>query len=307
MSMRISVRLERYLVNALSHSMDVQVMEKLVARIIPGYEIHKRIGFPESISVPKRDAAQQIIQDLKVNGLVCQFAEMLIDVDEHGIMGRRVAVHSLQQIISEIEEMGLRYDEEYGVFIEGNQKAKTRGWGVLRPGVSYDLAFLKLDIVGNSRLVRRYSESTITKTYTWLKKTFQRCVEKRNGRIWSWEGDGGLAAFYLNDKNVNAALAGVEILHELEVYNLFERVLKDPLEIRIAVNTGRLQYSESVDLKNSPPLRHVERMESHYTEPNGLTLSPVVYFDLGTKLEKFFEAYRISNEQFVYRYKLAWE
>ena len=55
------------------------------------------------------------------------------------------------------------------------------------------------------------------------------------------------------------------------------------------------------------PLRHVERIESHYTEPNGLTLSPVVYFDLGTKLEKFFEPYRVSNEQFVYRYKLAWE
>jgi hypothetical protein len=34
-------------------------------------------------------------------------------------------------------------------------------------------------------------------------------VYRRNGRVWRWEGDGGVLAFLFGDKNVQAALAGI--------------------------------------------------------------------------------------------------
>jgi hypothetical protein len=305
--LRIGARLERTIINALSHSMTVHVMERLASRIIPNYDLHERIGFPETVPVPQRDAAQQIVLDMKAEGFVRRFIELLIDVNQNGLMGRKIPIRFLQRIIGEIEEMGFLYNEEYRIFMEAGRGAKTPGWGILRPGQTYDLSFIKVDIVGNTKLVREYPRSTIAKTYNWLKQTVARIVANRNGRLWSWEGDGGLAAFNFNDKNIQSTLAAMELLHELNLYNVFECPLKSPLEIRLAVHTGPCQFLEVTDDIQSATLRQLDLIESRCTEANGLALSPGVYFDLGTKLEKYFEPFRVSNEQFVYRYRLTWE
>jgi len=306
-ALRIGARLERYIVDALSHSMTVHVMERLASRIIPNYNLHERIGFPETVPVPQRDAAEQVVLDMKAEGYVPRFTELLIEVNQNGLMGRRIPIRFLQRIINEIEEMGYLYNQEYRIFMEGGQGARTPGWGILRQGQTYDLSFVKMDIVGNTKLVRKYPRSTIAKTYNWLKQTAGRIAENRNGRLWCWEGDGGLAAFNFNDKNIQATLAGIELLHELSLYNTFECPLKTPLEVRVAVHTGPCQYLEVTDDIQSATLRQLDAIESRYTEPNGLAVSPGVYFDLGTKLEKYFVPFRVSNEQFVYRYRLTWE
>ena len=74
-AMKVSPRLERYLVDALSHSMTVHVMERLASRIIPSYDLHNRIGFPETVPVPQRDAAEQIVLDMKAQGFIRKLTE----------------------------------------------------------------------------------------------------------------------------------------------------------------------------------------------------------------------------------------
>jgi hypothetical protein len=305
--MKLNARLEKYLATALSHSMNVHTMEKFIRRVIPDYDLHQRTGFPESIPVPQQDAARRIVLDIQSEGLTNKLTELLIDVDKNGLMGRNMSIRLLPQIIRELRDMGFLYNQEYGVFIESQNVAKTKGWGILRESINYDFSFLKIDIVGNSNLVRQYSKKTIARTYNWLKSTVMKITEKREGRIWTWEGDGGLAAFYFNTKNIQSTLAGMEILHELTLYNIFERVLKKPLEIRLAVHTGPCQFHQNIKEIQSPTLRHIDLIESNYTEPNSLTISPPVYSDMGAKLEKFFEPVRVSNQQFLYRHRIDWE
>jgi class 3 adenylate cyclase len=305
---KISVRLFNTVVKALSQSMTVAHMETLAQKVIPKYDLHRRSGFPPSIPIPQLDAAEQVTMDMRDTGLFVRFVEVLMTVHENGLMGRPLSIRFLRDVIREVEAMGYSYDAQYGMFVEGDGIAKTRSWGILREGDVYELSFLRLDIVGNSRLVREYPDRVVRKAYTDLRSLCQRIVERRGGRIWHWEGDGGLAAFYYNDKNFQATLAGMDLIYDLVMYNLFECPFESLLTLRIAVHTGPCQYRERSDDVQSETLKRLKTIESKHTLPGTLTISASVYTDLGQKLEQFFtpiDSSRSNNN--LYRYAMRWE
>ncbi len=245
--------------------------------------------------------------DMVSERLLVRLIEVLIDVDKNGYMGRPVTIRFLRQILNELEEVGLYYNEQYRAIVERDQRVKTVGWGVLREGFTYEFSFLSFDIVGSSELVRRYSKKQIMTGYTDVKKLVTRMVGKREGRMWRWEGDGGLAAFYFGNKNMQVTLAAIEVLHELFMYNLFECPLNEPLSIRIAAHTGPCQFFPNVNEIRSDTINRLVEIEAEYAVSDSLTISPSVYTDLGTKLESFFRPVQISSRNNLYRYTLEWE
>jgi class 3 adenylate cyclase len=282
-------------------------MVKLASRVIPNYNLYQRSGFPESIAIPQIDAARQIVGDIERSGLLIRFVEVLIDVHENGEMGRKIPISLLPQLIKEIESMGYGYRIEGGIFIESGAVVKTKGWGVLREGLFYDFSFLRVDIVGNTELVRLYPEKQISRIYNDLQELFSRLVENREGRIWSWEGDGGLAAFYFSNKNIDATICGIEVLLELFLYNLLERPIKKPIAVRAAVHTGQCRFLNNTEQIESETLKRVNLIESQQTEPDSLSISPGVYSDLGGKLANLFQPFEISSQNFLYKCRLGWE
>ncbi len=302
--MRISARLESLVIKSLSQSMTVYLMERLAQRILPNYDLHRRSGFPDNIPLPQITAAKQITSDMKRSNAFLRFVEVLIDVDKNGIMGRRISIRFLSQIINEVEQLNYKYNAEIGMFVEG--KIKTKGWGILQEGRIYEFAFLRLDIVDNSRLVRNYPPDIIEKTYNDIKDIVKTIVEKRDGRIWNWEGDGGIAAFYLANKNLKATLCGVEVIMELFMYNLIGCRLDEKLKVRVAVHTGPSVFSNSIDTIQNDTLRRLEIIESEYTPPNSVTVSPGVFSDLGGKLERFFKQVEVSTGNYLYNFRLQW-
>jgi hypothetical protein len=307
MKIKRNVRIEKLIKDALSQSMTVHLMERLVRRIIPNYDLHERSGFPENIPIPLVDAAQQVYMDMVAENALIRFIEMLIDVNSTGYMGRPVTVRLLPQILNELEELGLYYDERYGAIVEGEERVKTSSWGVLREGYTYEFSFMRFDIAGNSSLVRRYSKKDVGKAYSDMKRIATMMVEKREGRIWRWEGDGALAAFYFGNKNLQVVLTGIEILLELFMYNLFECPFREPLNVRISAHTGPAAFSSKIEDIQSATLNRLLEIDQQYSKPDSLTISPSVYTDLGTKLERFFQALQVSSRNYLYQYQLRWE
>jgi len=299
--------LERMIIDSLARSMHVHQMVKLAVRVISDYDLYQRSGFPESIAIPQIDAARQIVRDIEQSGLITRFVEVLIDVHENGEMGRKIPISFLPQIIKEIESMGYAYRIQDGIFIESGDGVKTKGWGVLREGSFYDFSFLRVDIVGNTELVRMYPEKEISRLYSDLQELFGRLVENREGRVWSWEGDGGLAAFYFSNKNIDATICGIEVLLELFLYNLLDRPIKKSLALRAAVHTGQCRFLNNTEQIESETLKRVNLIESQQTEADNLTISPGVYSDLGGKLASFFRPFEISSQNFLYNYRLRWK
>ncbi len=305
--MKVSAKLKNYLVQAMAQSMTVELMQKLAVRVLPAYNLRNQSGVPPSIPVPQRDAALQVVSDMVRQGRLLSFVEVLIDVDRNGIMGRAVPIRQLPRIIAEIEAIGFVFKEEYGLFMEGIPALRTRSWGVLREGQIYEFSFLRMDIAGSTRLVRKYPKAEVLEAYGNLRSQFIGIVERREGRVWHWEGDGGTAAFFFGVKNVQAALAGMEMLLELFIYNLFHRPLSGDLHLRLAVHTGSCPYLNDFEQIRSDTLRRLEQIESQFTSTDSLTISPGVYSDMGTKLESFFQPVQISRRHFLYKYQLGWE
>ncbi|MBN1410086.1 MAG: hypothetical protein JW969_04525 [Spirochaetales bacterium] len=304
--MKVSGKLQRLVIESLSQSMPVQTMVRLARLIFKDYDIYVQTGIPENIPIQKIDAARQIVNDVMARDLMLKLLEILVKVSREGIMGRRLTIRLLPQIFKEVEALGVIYKEEYETFVENDSVVMTKGWGLLHDGDIYDFSFLRIDIVGNTQLVREYTRDEIVKTYSRVKKLFQVIIEKRNGRLWEWEGDGGFAAFYFSDKNQDSVLCGIEFSRELFLYNILNNALKNPIQVRMAIHTGPCQfYQNTKEIKNDTLLR-LEKLESEYSEPDTIFISPGVYSDLGGKLEKLFDAVETARGNTVYRYALKW-
>ncbi|MBN2443343.1 MAG: adenylate/guanylate cyclase domain-containing protein [Spirochaetales bacterium] len=306
--MQMSRSLQQLLIKALSQSMGVPTMVKIARKLFRNYNIYERAGWPENIPLQSFHAAEQILSDvMKDEGLLVQFVTILIDVYQNGLMGTKINIKYLPQILTELEAIGLKYDPELETFVESKRDNMSKGWRILEEGKMYEFCLLRIDIVENSRLVREHSREIISETYTDLRNIVKLFIEKRNGRIWGWEGDGGIAAFYFKDKNVNAALSAMEILLDIFFYNMFKSKLNESLKVRIAIHTGQCQFSRDIKGMQNDTLRVLEALEINHTLPNTITLSPSVYHDLGRKLETFFLPIEIKRGHYIYRYQLIWE
>ena len=299
--------LQNLIVRALSHSLSVDLIVRIARRVVPDYDIYERSGFPKNIPIPKLDAAEQVFLDMSRNGLLLKLVEQLIDVHYNGDMGRRIPIQFLDRIIAEVEEQGYRYNATERAFVETARREKTMGWGTLQAGNTYEFALLRVDIVGNTKLLRTHEPEVVRATFDRVRLIVRACAERRNGRVWNWEGDGGLSAFYYEDKNIQATLCGMEILHELFLYNLLHSKLPEPLAVRLGVHAGPCTLLEDGKDSSSETVRRVELLESRYAKPGWLAVSQGVYTDLGGKLSRFFAPVAGPDGGSIYKYALQWE
>ena len=202
----------------LSLGMDLSL--RMARTFIEDYNVNQRMGFPPSVPVPVQDAVNRIVLDLNDAGLFIELVEWLIRTDRHGYYGKQYNIVGMDEIIKGMEDEGYLLDPESELFYEDPRKQRTPNWGRLKNGSEYPITLLRLDIVSNSRIVRRNRAQDVQEAYNHIRDLFLRVVEKRRGRIWLWEGDGGLAAFQYGHPTMSATLCGMEVLNELLVYNL---------------------------------------------------------------------------------------
>jgi len=305
--MRVSGWLLHLATRALAESMDVRSMIHLARRFIRNYDLYERMGFSRNISIPNKDAASQIVRDMKESELMFDFVAMLIKVRETSLGGRKYRVPYLGEMLGEIRKTGVIYDKDTNMFSEDPRVMQTMNWGVLREFEEYIFTFLRIDIVGNSTLVRQNPEDAIQKTYSDLRTIVQTSIIKRNGRIWNWEGDGGLVAFYFSNKNVHAVISAMEILHELYIYNLVYSVLNNPLRVRIAVHSGLCQFRHNFEDIKSDTIKKIMHLESKCTKPDTVSVSSAVYQMLNQTMVEQLRQVNNGTELPYYCYELRWE
>jgi class 3 adenylate cyclase len=306
--MRYPNKLIDLCINALSQSMDTRVMTALARTIISGYNLHEQTGLPASYAVPNREAASQIVRDMINNETFLDFILLLIKIGDNGYRGRSYRIPYLRDIINEVISLGFLYDPENDMFMENSAERKTRNWGTLRKGVEYTITFLRVDIVGNSELVRRYTERQIAQAYGAVREIVKSAVERRDGRIWNWDGDGGLAAFFRGHKHQHAVLAGMEILHELFLYDYTRNPLDEPLKVRIAAHSGPFEYSaDATVLENNETVARVREIEEYLCEPASMTVSEVVKMMLDSPVLGRLREFRDDSHKCYYAYSLTME
>jgi class 3 adenylate cyclase len=284
-------------------------MEDLGRRLLDRYyDLHERTGFQSSIPIPKLDAARQVVNDIRAAGRFLDLVNLLVQMQEQGLAGRTYVIPHLRELVRGVHELGFDYDQDSRMFVEDPRVRKTSNWGVLLEGEPYVFTFLRIDVVGNSVLVRRFPRQRVEQAYADLAAIVQRCVERRNGRVWSWEGDGGLAAFFFSNKNTLATLAAVSIIHELFLYNHLTPRLDVPLDVRVAVHNGVAEYTGNVErIRKSETIKRTIQIEGKYTKPGSVTVSHAVYTTLEPRVANQLAPVPGAEAAGFYNYQLRWE
>ena len=306
--MQITRNLAILCARALKESMDMRDMCHLAKRLMPDYDLYKQSGFPESFAIPSIDAAKQIVSDIVDSNLFFQLIQNLIHMNQEGFMGRKIPISYLNDILKYIYSSGYIFDSKNQIFVENPRIQKTRNWGALQEGESYALAFLAIDIIGNTKIVQKYSKEIVETTYTELNFIVQNAIDKRNGRFWMWEGDGGVISFFFGNKNLDATLAAVEIMNNVFLYNRTICKLTEPLRIRISVHSGVCEYTERNDyLKKLEVMKIIAEMEKTHSTAHSICISYPVRMMLDGFIADQFVPLGSSNTSKYYRYELEWE
>ncbi len=306
--MHIPAALYNLTEKALMESLDMKVLKVVADMLFPNYDFNKKTGFSHNLAIPRQIAAKQLINDIKKSGMFVRLVQILVEMHTTGYMGKKYPVKNLRDIIIRLRDMGIIYDTEKRIFIDDQSVRKTKNWGALNEGEQYLFAFLRLDIAGNTMLLREYPDDVIQATYTDFRKIVEDAVDRRNGRIWSWEGDGGLAAFFFANKNLAATFTGMEIVNRLFLYNRTECRLKKPLGVRIAAHSGLMEYTETEEnLKRSDVIKAIMDIEANHTEPNTMTISDMVISVFSTNLLEQFKPLTMAGNKTYYKYCLEWE
>jgi len=221
------------------------MMIRFAELVNPHYSIYQRSGFKEGMPITYQDAAERIVADMIQDEYYVDFVEMLVKIEREGYMGHRYELRGLNNVISGLLDEGFNFDKVSGQFFENQQEHISPSWGRLVEGDERRMAVLRMDIAGNSILVRNNPRSKIEEAYNDIRNIVNRTVTNRLGRLWSWEGDGALAAFLLGPMEKMTIYTGMEILHELFVYNRLYNPLNSPINLRLGAQIGQVRYSNS--------------------------------------------------------------
>jgi hypoxanthine phosphoribosyltransferase len=115
-------------------------------------------------------------------------------------------------------------------------------------------------------------------------------VELQNGRVWSWQGDGGLCAFLDDDeKKVDHAVqCGIDIVQGLSQFNRKSK-LEGDIRVRVAVDLGQATWRENTGLFHSNAINFVSHLESR-TTPDSIAISGVVRQNCSNELQRLFRS-----------------
>ena len=305
--MRVKARVRTLAARVLSESMDVKTMVHLARGLLGSYDLNDRTGFPQSIPIPSRTAAQQIVEDTVEAGLFLDFVALLLEIERLGMAGRKYRFPRLGAIMSEIMETGYRYDVEIRSFVEDTSIRTTRNWGVLREGETYVMAFVGIDVVGNSRLVKQYGNTVMRGVYADVRRMAATAAEKRNGRLWGWEGDGGVLAFTFEEHNQRATLAGIELLNEVFLYNLTGCTVDGGVHVRLTVHNGPCEYHDNGSELKVDTLKRLWDVDDRFGRPDTLILTDAVFPSLDRQVTSVLVPVPISRDQNCYAYSVRFE
>jgi len=264
----------------------------------PDYNIYERSGFPKGYPIGSQDTADRIVLDLIQDGCYVDFVEILIRVDTKGYMGRRYAFRGLDDVISDVIQAGFSYDSTTGQFFENQSRQVTRNWGRLLEGDERQMAVMRLDIAGNSILVKENPKSSIDKAYGDLRKIVTNAVVSRLGRLWTWEGDGALAVFMLGRYSLMAIFAAMDILNEMFIYNKTGNPLNSDIKLRVSVHSGELVYSDNeTKCLKADTVRKAVTLESKAAAPNSLVISESLAMSLDQALLDIFSNAKVASTE----------
>jgi class 3 adenylate cyclase len=166
-------------------------------------------------------------------------------------------------------------------------------------------ALLALDAAGHSRQVRQLSAKKVHEVFRNLEKLVRTEVEKEGGFLLGWQGDGGIAVFYVEEhtddeiRATKALRAAENVLKMLPILNKqYDLEGENQLRLRIALHAGNLIYFSDSGSIHSDDVNFVAHLQ-HALPEDLIGISDQFWKALGSEHKNiclevdFFEGHKI--------------
>jgi class 3 adenylate cyclase len=302
--MEASLNLE--LKELISNSMAANQIEEIGKDLDANFNPSKLANLPLGGRLRDRNLASKLIVDYFADAKILdKLVVRFIESEGKKVGGQVVAINGLDTFLSKLTHFGLVYNREKGRLEEFKGKTvDLDNWGILKEGETYELAFISIDIAGNSILQSKYSKEEIDLVYKRFLDYLEDVLTKYRGKVWNWAGDGGLLAFYLDNKAQEAVNSAVSVLLGMVVFNSCENILKDPINLRIAVDRGNATYKSDKGSIFSETINWVCHLEKKGTDVNSISISQGVFESLDAWMKQFFFKHEEFENKIAYRFSL---
>jgi len=265
-------------------------IEDLGRIIYSGYDGHKSAGVKNHITLSGKKAATALVQFMNLNKKTLQLIKLIIEMDGSSLNGKPKVIVGLESYLNKLIKSDIYYDfKKRKLQHSKKDSASSNNWGILKEGKSYNITVMSLDIVANSKLVKKYGTKTIEKLYFKLRNFVEQKVLEYDGRIWTFAGDGGLIAFTSKDHITRAVLCALDIRAALSVFNIRPDLpIKDDILLRLALDTGNINFSFDTGHIVSDVINYAAHLEKIGTLPGEISISENIKKDLTPKIAKRF-------------------
>lgn len=304
--MKDYVTLDRELIELLRKSFTFKDLETIGQDILGKYSTHDLEGISHTVSISPANAAKRLVSECRKHKKLDFLIVTLVQLDGNYLNDRIVKVANLENLLYHIAQSGSFYDYKRRKFIDiGKDKKLLVNWGALRDGKEYTLTVASVDIAGNSKLVEKYGSSVMEKAYNMLWDYIRQKLAPYDGRIWSWQGDGGLLAFpESQDPNLSVASC-IEMILALPIYNLRpDNPIESDIVLRIALDRGPIKFFQDTGRIVSQSINYAAHLEKHGTSPGGISISDEIYNKLTPRLKKTFPSKKKFEERTAYSMSL---
>jgi len=305
--MSIPDSLHAPLINLLSSNLSKEEIDLLGKYMEPKFNAHILSGEPFGITLRPEQAAQVIVKHFSRQGRLGELIVLLIGLESNPSTVRRaVSLAGLDEFTRRMGALGYVYDRSTDSIVQ-KAAGEEDSWGLLHEGESYNFAFLSIDIAGNSIIQSKYEEERIEAVYGSLYSMIERIVKVYNGKIWTWAGDGGIAAFYLGNIAQDSVNAAISIQTNMIAFNLSSNrnQFEEPVHLRIAAHQGPTAYKENKGAILSEAINYVAHLEKKGTSLDGVAVSIDIYNELTARLRKVFQSKGIFEEKETYEVSFA--
>ncbi len=265
-------------------------IEDLGKIIYSEYDGHKSAGMKNHITLSGRKAANTLVQFMNLNKKTLQLIKLIIEMDESSLNGKPKVIEGLESYLNKLIKSDIYYDfKKRKLHHSKKDAASPNNWGILREGKSYSITVMSLDIVANSKLVKKYGAKTIEKVYFKLRNFVEKKVLDYNGRIWTFAGDGGLIAFTSKEHITRAVLCALDLRAAISVFNIHPDLpIKDDILLRLALDTGKIKFTSDTGHIISDVINYAAHLEKLGTLPGEISISENIKKELAPKMAKVF-------------------
>ncbi len=258
-------------------------------RFFPDFEIKTEENQFGRLRLPPHNASTHLIEIFRGSGRVHELIRFLIDLDCHSLNGREVMFRGIEELLVNIRRCGIGYDFKVRDFFSVSERDAGPEWEeCLQEGKEYDFSYVSIDIVKSSEMARLEERALVERTVGALFDLVRRSASHYGGSVWSWQGDGGMIAFWGPGRAEQSVFFSIEALGLLPVFNIGENPFANRVSLRFGIDVGKALYKKDKGSVISQNINFAAHLEKKRTNINTITVSDRVLDALQERQRSFF-------------------